>query len=87
VYLMWCDGERVENVANFWHKICHLNQALSEKWCGCDVKIVFFVREDVMSWIVKGERMCVDVTGEMMVNSGIGGPLRSVKNGGMNSEN
>jgi hypothetical protein len=51
------------------------------------VKIVFFVREDVMSWIVKGERMCVDVTGEMMVNSGIGGPLRSVKNGGMNSEN
>jgi hypothetical protein len=27
------------------------------------------VRDDVMGWIVKGERKCVDVMGEMMMNS------------------
>jgi hypothetical protein len=45
-----------------------------EKWRGCKERIVFFWRKnvmDVMGLIVKGERRCVDVIGEMMVNSEI----------------
>jgi hypothetical protein len=38
-----------------------------------DLKNSVFVREnvmDVISWIVKGGRRCVDVMSEVMVNSG-----------------